>query len=217
MRLTVCSVAIMPLLTLPLELRKKIYAYALELAEEVLVCECPEHLRSKRGFCDQSKTLANIRFLWKKEARRCAAVRELMNPKISLTLLCKQVADEVNDMSICMRLPVLAFYSQMCCFRMMHQLEKDLRFDIHFRRTQTRAVKIVECVSISDDAFAGIPRLPTSLIHLHDFEKRTSLTMVSSTDSGWHPPITRGVETCYTNDEWCLRLQRKFDQIRLSK
>lgn len=108
----------MSLLTLPLELRNKIYTYALELPDESIVCGCPEHLRNHLDLCDFSKELnALMSPAELSHGQKCRATRMPKNPKTPLLLLCKQTADELKETAL--RIPILVFCSEKCCLTFM--------------------------------------------------------------------------------------------------
>lgn len=170
----------MPLLTLPLELRKKIYVCALELSDEFVMCECPEHVRTELGLCDQVKWLGNFTF----SKSRCAAVRKIKNPKVSLALLWQHVAEDLKDFSI--GLQILVFCKAACCLSMMNDLYGCSWFEPGFLGAHIWAVKIVECTSPAYDIASNLAPLcrPLYSIYVPDFTDETSLKEVSFKDNG---------------------------------
>ena len=109
------------LLTIPLELRRKIYGYAIEPGE-FQVCECPEACCNKLGLCDLIKAhhASKTQGSWSTRCHTTRSAREIyqtlrQTPK-SLRLLCKQTSEELKDVNTRLTvLPVLIFCTPLCC------------------------------------------------------------------------------------------------------
>jgi hypothetical protein len=209
----------MSLLTLPLELRNKIYTYALEVPDEFIVCECPEHLCNHLGLCDITKEFTTWMSLAElQHGPECRATRMLKNPKTPLLLLCKQTADELKETAI--QLPILVFCSEKCCFAFMREL--GISHGSKIKRTDIWALKIKRCADPQYDTDGCLNTTVPGLIdsnYMPSFMEihSHSLKMVSREDNGYHPPAMRVVEIRLENDEKCKLLKGKPARMQFRK
>lgn len=207
----------MYILTLPLELRNKIFTHALEVPDEFLICECPEHLRNHLGLCDFTKEFTawmSLAELW--HCIECRVTRMLKNPKTPLLLLCKQTADELKETAI--RLPILVFCSAKCCFAFMRELGSSHGSKIKW--TDIWALKIKRCADPQSDTDGCLTTTVPGLMdsnYMPSFMEIHSLKMVSREDNGYHPPAMRVVEIRLENDEKCKLLEGTSARMQLHK
>lgn len=193
-------------LGIPLELRNKIYRYAVELPDVFLICECPKHLRTELGLCDTSLQIFSA------DTEGCRMTTRLKKPRLPLLLLCKQVADELTTISV--KLPVLIFCGAFCC---QCYLEGSCQRRGCLKRTDIWAVKVKKSAR-PHDIFWGIRGTIThKIMNMPDGMGQFSYKAVSFTDSGYDPSAIRIVETCYENDENCSYLQQALAQAKLHK
>ena len=126
-------------LTIALELRNKIYAYALEVPEEFQVCECPEIFSNELGLCDLIK-----RPIKYDPSQECHPSRTPDNPKTLLNMICKQTADELKDIHV--QFPILVFCAAKCAGKFMRSLRISLRhctWSLPYRRYIISRLKIL--------------------------------------------------------------------------
>ena len=210
------------LLTIPQELRNKIYGYALEVPKDFEVCECPGSLRNEMGFCDLIKEAA---YLWNKSAqdtmnltrgwahpgkpKETCRSRNPRNPKIPLLLLCKQSADELKDVK--MRLPILVFCKWTCYNEFFRSSQL---YPGHISRMDIWAVRIKSCVDPQYDVTGTLTGFYMAHLDLLYEDSRLAneyaLKVVSRIDTGYRPHSARVVEVYLENKDSCEEMAKVF-------